>query len=1820
MKATKVLTLLFVCMVNVLLAESVVSGERPLKVIAQNSGIITLQLQVPELQIENTGTGEFKALNMDDAGFTAETGYPELPVFSTWIAIPPKGDIEVKVTSGDYIIKKGVVPKPVYINENQEATLEYNRAAYRSSTLYPSSTYNYSQPQIIRDFRVVQISLNPVQYLADTQELKIYKNMEVKIEITDKPGINEMDGYSGYSYAFTNIYKSMISNFEYYRDASMAPQSARILLIYGNNTDAVFLAKLNEFVVWKKQKGYEVNVASTVQTGGASNQAIHNYIQTQYNDLATRPDYVILVGDTNGSYAIPTFTEQFSSYSGKGDYPYTFLAGNDYLGDVFIGRISAENISQLDVLFNKIYAVEKNINVTGAAASWLNKMLLIGDPSHSGISTIYINKFIKEMASRANPNYTFMENYSSGFSTYINSNINQGVGFFNYRGYIGMSGWDPSGSLINGSRLPHATILTCSTGNFENDTATTEQFIRLGTSVALAGAITAIGMSTSGTHTSFNNCLTAGIYDGIFTYGMRSMGEALLNAKLYIKQVYGSTLDNYANYFSHWCNLMGDPTVEVFTQIPDQFNVICEDVLPLGSNILDVEVTNPLGEAVEGACVTLYSASQNLIIGKGFTDIDGNANIIISGGMLNELTVTVSKHNFKPMQKIVTIDPDGSLVYLNKIIIDNGSAGSTGNGDSFASAGETIALNLEIKNTTLSTISATTATISSNDPYITIITNQSSFNEIESNGSLWSNSAFVFSIHNNIPAQHNVRFNVQLTTAADDVYSFDLFVTGYNALLTVNNYTITSGTNNILDPGESAFLNITIKNNSVAPIYDVYAELVSLNDLVSVIDSDSYVGFISGNSLGSTMENMEIFARPLLIAGMQIPMRLHLYNDSGFEQYADFNIPIGQVSSHTPLGPDTYGYFIYDSTDIAYVDCPSYEWIEINPSLGGAGTKITTFSDPGSSSDEGDQVGAVALQEINLPFAFSFYGIEYDQITVCVNGFIVMGRTENAEFRNYHLPGGYGPAPMLAPFWDDLCLINDAGIYKYYDSQNHLFIIEYDKMRNGYDRSTQETFQVIFYDPIYYPTSLGDGKVKFQYKDFNNVDVGQGGYSPTHGNYCTIGIKDHTNTTGLEYSFNNQYANASAPITDSFALLITTAPVLHENPYLVLNELIIDDSNHNQIAEPGETIELGVKLMNIGLNPATQVQVSATCEDEFAELINNYTTYGNIQSDSIAVNRIPLSLHIDPNCPNGAEIIVNLHISISGFFWDYSVSIVVRKPTLQICGIYMNDGIEGNGNGQVDPGETLDLIINIENGSPVSATNISSTLTSISQYVSIQNSTYIMSAIPAGDIKQSVYRLIISPDVFVGNNLTLYLNMLADQIDVQNEQIVLSVGTTGMNANFETNNGNFVPNPANNSWEWGESIVAGAHSGTKVWGTRLNSDYPSYASYTLTTPSVYIGSNFMLEFWHYYNCEANYDGGNVKISTNGGSTWNLLTPEGGYPASNLSVLNGPGYCGNSNGWIIARFNLSNYANQNVQFRFTFASDTSINGPGWFIDDVRTTGYVEFASKVSGTVSSSNSDIDYSNIEVRNSASLSTNPDSQGSYSIYLPLGTQSLWAEGKGYKNSEVANLVMASSTPWLQQDFYLGYLAPVIGLSYSVADSIFTLNWNPPVEPEYPLISYEIHQKINAGAFDTVAYSSEPIYTETMRELGTDYYYYIVCVYADGNSIPSDTLHYRYVVSGEDIVNPVLVTKLLNNYPNPFNPETTIRFTLKETAPAKLYVYNIKGQLVKKLVDKVLPSGMHQIVWNGKDNNNCNVASGMYFYRLESANYTCVKKMLLLK
>ena len=89
--------------------------------------------------------------------------------------------------------------------------------------------------------------------------------------------------------------------------------------------------------------------------------------------------------------------------------------------------------------------------------------------------------------------------------------------------------------------------------------------------------------------------------------------------------------------------------------------------------------------------------------------------------------------------------------------------------------------------------------------------------------------------------------------------------------------------------------------------------------------------------------------------------------------------------------------------------------------------------------------------------------------------------------------------------------------------------------------------------------------------------------------------------------------------------------------------------------------------------------------------------------------------------------------------------------------------------------------------------------------------------------------------------------------------------------------------------------------------------------------------------------------------------------------------------------------------------------------------------------------------------------------------------------------------------------------------------------------------------------------------------------------------------------------------TKLHGNYPNPFNPETKIDFSLAKTGNAELTIYNIKGQRVKTLINDHIEAGNHSVVWNGKDGKGADVSSGVYFYRLKTADGVQNGKMLLL-
>jgi immune inhibitor A len=88
----------------------------------------------------------------------------------------------------------------------------------------------------------------------------------------------------------------------------------------------------------------------------------------------------------------------------------------------------------------------------------------------------------------------------------------------------------------------------------------------------------------------------------------------------------------------------------------------------------------------------------------------------------------------------------------------------------------------------------------------------------------------------------------------------------------------------------------------------------------------------------------------------------------------------------------------------------------------------------------------------------------------------------------------------------------------------------------------------------------------------------------------------------------------------------------------------------------------------------------------------------------------------------------------------------------------------------------------------------------------------------------------------------------------------------------------------------------------------------------------------------------------------------------------------------------------------------------------------------------------------------------------------------------------------------------------------------------------------------------------------------------------------------------------------LAQNYPNPFNPTTEISFDISDNSDVKLSIYNILGEKVRAVLDERISAGAHSVEWNGTDDDGAEVASGIYFYRLEAGEVSRVKKMVLIR
>ena len=1786
--------------------------EKVMKCQFSNLKVSELRFELPDFEqtLLSEKNVEYTKITIPTEGALVLEGYPDLPVISRLIAIPSQGSVSYEI---DNIYEEVISNVEIYPYQGENRTvgnLLMNEKVYNGNEPYPAEIISISEPQIMRDLRLVRVTIQPFQYFPETKELRIIKNADVRITTSGAGGVNEKSSHRKISRFFEPIYKSMILNYEeIFRDVEY--QEPSYLFIYP--TDATVSANLTYITNWKHQKGFHVETADLAHTGSSLSQ-IKDFIQNAYDTWAYPPEFICLVGDAGGYYNIPT-----AYYSGgEGDQYYTLLEGNDILADVFIGRLSFNSLLEFQTIISKILNYEKTPYM--ANTDWYKKALLVGDQSSSGPSCISTCKFVKEVMQAYSIDYNFDEVYSSPFVSGIASSINNGVSYFHYRGYWGMSGWDNNNSntaaLNNGYMLPFVVIPTCATGDFQGTTGCSEYFLKAGSPSEPKGAIAAIGTATLSTHTCFNNTVSAGVFTGVFRDHIFNPGGALVRAKLSLYNSYPTNPNNWVDKISYWNNLMGDPGMELWTGVPIQLEVTHPTMVAVGTNNIEITVNNTYGFVIEGAWVTILQEGDN-IFESGYTDSNGKVLLPINTSITGSVIVTVTKHDHIPYISEFLILQANSFASISQTTIDDDNSGSSsGNNDGLVNPGEDIELIISLKNHGNNDLYNVTATLETNDPGVTITDDTENFGTINANQTVQCLDDFDFSIDADLLGGAEIWFDLIITDSASDEWTDRFSIPIYGANLDFVECTIIDGDDGILNPGETAQLIITLRNSGSVSAQAVDGLLLSNDDTIIINDSLGFWGVIYGDDTGTNDTNtFEIYANTQVIPGTQFQLPLHLTNSAGYDDQITVTLEVGVVDVCDPLGPDAYGYYCYDDGDTDYSIAPYYSWIEIDPDYGGNGTVLSLYD----GGDDGD------IATINIPFSMTFYGRFYHEITVCTNGWLAPGGTEEFAFMNRPIPESLGPSPMIAAFWDDLKTTGSSNICYYYNSSSHYFVVEWSHMSNDYN-DAEETFEVVIYDPTYYPTPTGDSEILFQYKVFNNVNAGYySGYSIQHGEYATIGLEDHSGLVGLEYSFCNSYPTAAKTLTNNSAIFFTTrGSEILDPPIAGVTPL-----EFTFVLEQGQTGSDVLSISNIGesnliysIEKDYNIDRDAGGPDSYGYMWTDSNEPGGPDYDWIDISEIGTQVTFTHNDVGSGpfdigfdfdfygemynEFILspNGWIGFGGDWTDYHNYSIPRydAPKPAIFGFWddLNPVNSGNTTGSGD-------VYYYTNGSD----SLIVWFDHVIHYPGGQNGTYD-------------FQIIITSD----NMIKFQYRSLSGSLNSCTVGIQNGTGSVGLEVVY--NNYYLQSNLAIEFYRVIDWLTVDPSSGIVYADETHNIDI--------------IVDTDELEYGQTYQCDLYLTTNDPDLSQlvipvyltvgdiDEGTVQGMVTLLGGTstPDNVIIDIGGMIIYPDATGYFEAVIPVGNYT-----------LEATCPGYDSYIEDIevlldQTTvvnpvlEYIEAPANVWITLSE-----DYLATVIWNSVSQDIKLFQSYTLSRQLDNGNWIILQEGLA-DTVYVDNLYSQSDGEYkygvmavyehTQSDTSYSDVLPILRF----VDVQFEFTLSDGHIPEGIQFSLTGLDTIYAQVYEDSTHADGILsYTDvfmadyhlTTEKDGYESIDEIITIDAETTNFEY-TLQYVVAIGDEPVP---LVSKIEQNYPNPFHISgfsrggTEINYHVHKAAKVKVEIFNIKGELVATLVNEGMIPGKYSTTWNGLDDHNKTVSSGIYFYRLMLDNITIESKKCVL-
>ena len=705
---------------------------------------------IPGIFKENINSGgiSYTRLEIPCGTRLSNPGYPELPSISKRIAIPTCDSINISITYTDSteLNRTDIYPCPIIINDsnNQEKEVFYkNDSIYNLNQYFPQKRSDFSKTSQIRSQKVMEAYGYPIIYNPSIHNVKIYTAMEITVTFFNSG--NDLNVETGF---FNNILKNVTLNFtptQLYKPIQPPGSVNRYikwktlqntsdadtircdyLIIADHNfcypsqstalqNLAIHRADLNGFDIAIVDVQNILNLGFQIPHPGQDDNAekIRSFIAKVFNGANARHTYdnklayVLLAGDAflQSQNGVPTSSDYYSTYTRSNDYYFSCVTCDpsynyDSDGDLFIGRIPADNENDLNNYVQKVRAYEREYN----SGPWKKTIGYVygtndNDPSVEADHRDYFcNEFTEKIhtwapntnnsqviESSIDPQWAYSyRDFINNQSCFLMMTMNHGQRT-SWCGGLACSGTQPSDitvdflepGLNNDGKYPFVISQSCLTGSFNNSPQDPDCMgERTEVFGANKGYIAYIG--SNGTTGLYGNghAIPTYLYEyiphSIFINNSTILGECMLESLLQTKNVWGNVNTNSNEYSKI---LFGDPALNLMSEgfeITQNFTFTCGG--PSLPNVIStpISIENNAIVTIPEGCHVQFTSNGKITVQEGSTLIISN-NVTIEG--MNSNNVIIVKGTLKG--KYETPNPPDPVPILNLTLSSQSSQQSS---------------------------------------------------------------------------------------------------------------------------------------------------------------------------------------------------------------------------------------------------------------------------------------------------------------------------------------------------------------------------------------------------------------------------------------------------------------------------------------------------------------------------------------------------------------------------------------------------------------------------------------------------------------------------------------------------------------------------------------------------------------------------------------------------------------------------------------------------------------------------------------------------------------------------------------------------------------------------------------------------------------------------------------------------------------------------------------------------------------------------------------------------------------------------------------